>query len=172
MVSRTFQSGKILTYGYDDFDRVTSITDNNGPSATFVYDVMGKMKSKTVTPQGGGTPQVTQYQYDDRDRLIAKTDPTGRATFHDYSIVSVGCHVRDLPTKVTEPGNKVTAMEYDNRQRLIRKTDADNHVTRYEYNPRGDRTDVYSSVPEGTRKWKNKANEAEAKTPGDIASGV
>ncbi|MBI3556014.1 MAG: hypothetical protein HY074_07110, partial [Deltaproteobacteria bacterium] len=139
VTQRSFASGRVLGYTYDDFDRVTNITDNAGPSVSVVYDAVGKILSKTLTPLNGGTPQTTLFQYDARDRLTQVTDAKGQVTQIGYNIISVGCQVRDLPTTYTDTAGRVTTMAYDNRQRLIRKTDANNHVMRYEYNSRGDK---------------------------------
>ncbi len=137
---RNFASGRQVNYTYDDFDRILTITDNAGPSNSFVRDAMGKVLSQTVTPLSGGAVQATFYQYDARDRLTQVTDPKGQVTQFGYNIISVGCHVRDKVTSITDPAGHVEKREYDNRQRLTRLTDANNHVSRYEYNARGNTT--------------------------------
>ncbi len=149
VLTRSFTSGHVLTYTWDDFDRLTAISDNTGPSISMVFDIMGKMLSRSVTPLGGGTSQTTFYTYDDRDRLTQVTNPKGEITKVGYNIISVGCHVRDLPTSIADTGGRVTTMQYDNRQRLTRVTDANGHVTRAEYNARGEKIAV--TDPNGNR---------------------
>ncbi|MBI3558604.1 MAG: RHS repeat protein [Deltaproteobacteria bacterium] len=139
LTRRNFASARQITYGYDDFDRLLTITDNAGPSLSLVRDVMGKVLTQTVTPLNGGAAQTTVFTYDARDRLTQISDAKNQVMKINYNIVSVGCHVRDLPTSITDGAGNVERREYDNRQRLTRVTDADNHVTRFEYNSRGDK---------------------------------
>ena len=138
VVTRSWSSGRTLTYGYNDFDRVTSVADSHGPSVSLEYDVMQRMVRRTETPQGGGAPKVWGFMWDDRDRLVRVTDSGNQITRIEYDRVAVGCNVVDKPSRIIAPGSKVTAMEYDSRQRLTRITNPKGEVNRFEYNLRGD----------------------------------
>jgi YD repeat-containing protein len=55
-----------VTYGYDNANRLTSVTDWNSNSTTYAYDDAGRMTTATL-PSGTGI--VSTYTYDDADRL-------------------------------------------------------------------------------------------------------
>ncbi len=136
VVTRSFASGQTITYAYNDFDKVTQITDSSGPTISMTYDVMNRMLTRSVT--SGGSTQTRSFVWDDRDRLIQLTEPGNKITRYEYDRVAVGCNVVDKPSRIIESGNKVTAMEYDSRLRLTRLTNPKGEVTRREYNLRGD----------------------------------
>ena len=136
IATRTFATGRVLTYTWDDHDRITRVDDTTGPSLIQVWDQVGRLKETTVTD--GATNQTTKYQWDDRDRLIEVTDAMHRTTKIEYDKVAIGCNVVDKPSKITDHAGRKTQFFYDLRQRLTRVVDAKGGVTRYNFNLRGD----------------------------------
>ena len=134
VIQRTFKSGRILKYTFDDFDRVTEITDSNGPSTSNTYDVLGKLLTRTVSD--GKTNQTTTYAWDARDRLVSTTDALGNKTTYSYDPKII----IDKPISTTDALGHVTKFAYDDRDRLVTSTDAKGGVTSYGYNLRGDLT--------------------------------
>ncbi len=134
--TRTFLSGRVLAYTYDDYDRVTAIVDSHGPTISNVYDAVGKLTQQTKT--GSSVSDTSTYQYDERDRLVAVTDGVNRTTTFQYDQV----HVIEKPKLVTDPAGRVTQFFYDKRQRLAKSINALGGVTAYTYDNRGNRTSV------------------------------
>jgi RHS repeat-associated protein len=138
LITRTFKTGRGLSYSYDNYDRVLGVVDSNGPSLLRTYDIMGRVLTQTLTD--GKTNQATTYQWDVRDRLISSTDAEGHVTTRQYDEAgpSGTTLVIDKPLAVTDPLGHKTQLQYDDRQRLIAQIDANAHTTHYTYNARGD----------------------------------
>ena len=136
VITRTFKSGRILTYIYDNYDRITQITDSNGPSVINSYDVVSRLLTRTVTD--GTTNQTTTFAWDARDRLISTTDVIGEKTIRGYDSVVI----IDKPISITDPKGHVTQMQYDNMDRLSEKIAANGGIAQYGYNLNGDLVSV------------------------------
>jgi RHS repeat-associated protein len=79
-----------ITYNYDSISggnkgrgRRTGMTDSSG-SASWVYDVRGRVLTETKTITGAGT-FATTYAYDPLDRVTAITYPTGEVVTQTYN---------------------------------------------------------------------------------------
>ncbi len=72
LLSETDTQGKVTTYGYDDQDRLTSVTYYYGQSITFEYSSDGKNHVTKVTDTSG---VEYGYEYDANDNLIAVVYP-------------------------------------------------------------------------------------------------
>jgi YD repeat-containing protein len=66
-----------VTYGYDNANRLTSVTDRNSNSTTYSYDDAGRMTTSTL-PSGTGI--VSAYTYDNADRVTNIAHVTGGST--------------------------------------------------------------------------------------------
>jgi RHS repeat-associated protein len=149
VISRKFKAGRVLTYTWDNHDRVTRVNDSTGPSTLFTYDIVNRLLSKTLTD--GKTNQVTQYQWDPRNRLLAQTDPLGNKTSFQYDIIANGrVDVIDQPSSKTDADGNITFYAFDVRDRVIKKTDTNGGITQYQYNLRGDRTAVIDPINQTT----------------------
>jgi len=150
VVARTYGSGRILKYTWDNHDRVTRIDDSAGPSSVFTYDVVNRVITKDVTD--GATSQITQYQWDVRDRLVAKVDALGNKTtfLFDQTNANGTITVIDQPMAKTDANGNTTLFSYDNRDRLTQIEDAKKGTTQYQYNFRGDRTGVTDPLNQKT----------------------
>jgi RHS repeat-associated protein len=138
----TFQSGRVLTYTYNNDDQVTQITDNSGPTTQFTYDIVKRLTQKKVTD--GTTNQITAYTWDGHDRLLTETDPSGKVTTYEYDVTPLlgDIKVFPKPIKITDANGHETLFDYDNFDRLVKKTDANGAYTQYTYDARGDLSSV------------------------------
>jgi YD repeat-containing protein len=93
-LTETDGRGQTTSYGYDNLDRVTSVTFDDGSSMSYGYDAVGNQTSRTATSADGGPGAVTTYTYDALNRLTAEAkpapgptisfsyDPVGNLRFH------------------------------------------------------------------------------------------
>jgi RHS repeat-associated protein len=147
--------GDITTYTYGGTgcpscggggDKLTSVTDANGNTTSYVYDSSGR-KIKDIDALGN----VTSYSYDANGNLVSKTDANGHTTYFTYDplgriasqtdalndVVSFAYSPQGQVTKVTDPLRNVTTYTYDAAGRIIKKVSADTGTTTYTYNPTG-----------------------------------
>ena len=112
VTASTDEFGYVTSYGYDSFDRLTSLSRpaNDGVStylaSTYDYDARGNLAKVTAFPKPsiGGDPQVTQAQYPDTctsqnwcNKPSRVIDARGAATDIAYDAAS------GLPASVTRP---------------------------------------------------------------------
>ncbi len=74
----------LTSYGYDAFGREVTLTNALTKVTISTYDRAGRLKSTSVSPDGGTTHYVTGYTYDARGNLVAVTDPLGKITLFVY----------------------------------------------------------------------------------------
>ncbi len=144
-IKRTWQSGRVVELAYDNYDRVISVMDSNGPDTFTKYDAMGKVLQRTVSD--GSLPQTTRYVWDGQDRLVKEIDPLGRETKYTYSKKRI---LKD-PIAVEDPAGRVKRFEYDVLGRKIAEIDARGGKTKFSYNKRGDLVSVTDAVGNVTR---------------------
>ncbi|WP_191304184.1 LamG-like jellyroll fold domain-containing protein [Lentzea cavernae] len=128
--SMNYGSGRVRTFGYDDFGRETSDTTKNSTGGTvasvgYEYDLADRLKKKTTTGTAGGGEQT--YGYDDLGRMTSWT--SGGATT-EYGWDKSGNRIR----------NGAKTSTFDARNRL----ESDGDYT-YKYSPRGTRESRTSS---------------------------
>ncbi len=105
------------TYQYDSAGRVSIVTDPEGNTASFDYDLNGNVLQETRTwiSDLTGLPAytvTTQYQYDTLDRLVWKSDNLANTTQYFYDS-------RSNRTRTIDPRGNTTALSYDGLNRLI-----------------------------------------------------
>ena len=105
MTSITNTSGT-LSFGYDNMDRITSVTDPFGKKISYTYDAAGN-RTKLDTPFGD-----TLYEYDALNRLVKLVDHTNAETMLDYDAVG------NL-LSIERPNSVNTDYEYDSLNRLL-----------------------------------------------------
>lgn len=139
-------TARTLSYGYDNADRLTSITTTAGPggSQTFTYDTMNRLTGHVLRNAGGTQLAKITYGWDKDDNLVTKTTVgTAGAGTNSYAYDHAGRLISWTdPTGATTTyawdasGNRVRAGDatftYDERNRLI----SGDGVT-YTYTPRG-----------------------------------
>ncbi|NUM87937.1 MAG: hypothetical protein HUU37_01920, partial [Bdellovibrionales bacterium] len=131
VATRTFQSGRVISYTYDDYDRVTREDDSHGPDLVTAYDAVGRVTSRAVTD--GATNQTTSYSWDEQDRLVSETDAEGKTTSYKYDAKRV---LRG-PMEIIDPAGRSTKFDYDVLGRRIKRVDAKGGITRWTYDKRG-----------------------------------
>ncbi|MEJ3749675.1 polymorphic toxin-type HINT domain-containing protein [Actinomycetes bacterium KLBMP 9797] len=117
-----YGSGRVRTFGYDDFGRMTSDVLRNAAgqtvsSVTYVNDLNDHLTNKTTTGTAGAGQNT--YQYDYAGRLTSWTGPKG----------TVGYEWDDSGNRVRAGGKTAT---FDERNRLL----SDGDYT-YQYTARG-----------------------------------
>lgn len=140
VASRHFQSGRTLSYTYNNDDQVLTETDSHGPDTENVYDLVGNLLE--VRKTDGVTVQKTKYEYDSLNRVISTTDALNRKTTFEFDQAKV----REKPSKIIDPAGRETLFEYDDADRIISKTDAVGATTRYTYDARGNLTRVVDAL--------------------------
>ncbi|PWR06186.1 hypothetical protein DKT68_23235 [Micromonospora acroterricola] len=117
-----YGAGRVRTFGYDDYGRVSSDVLRNSAgqtvaSVTYGFDLNGHVTSKNTTGTAGGGTNT--YDYDKAGRLISWTSPAGTVT---YAWDASGNRIR--------AGSK--SATFDERNRLL----SDGDYT-YAYTARG-----------------------------------
>ena len=126
--------GFAVSYGYDKYGRIESVTDNRGQITTYTYDNLGNVA--TVTYPNG---VVTTYGYDSTNLIISiYTVNASDDILQDYS------YTRDLNGNITlaDEGSRTVSYEYDALGRLVKETVEDStgtHVSQYTYDANSNR---------------------------------
>jgi RHS repeat-associated protein len=119
LTSRAVAAGmtsQVTSFGYDDRDRLISITDATNRTTQIKYDKVAigcnvvDKPSMIIDPAG----RKTQFFYDLRQRLTRMVDPNGGVTRYDYN-------ARGDLTGVTDPMNHRTQFSYDPNGRVIER---------------------------------------------------
>ncbi|MEH2058171.1 MAG: RHS repeat-associated core domain-containing protein [Nostoc sp.] len=120
----TVTDGRGVTrYGYDNYDRLASITNPDGQAIGYGYDVLGNLTSQTTS---AGT---VNYTYDSLNRLD-KVIKAGK-TLADYDYNAVGSLIR-----TTNANGTVENRQYNERNQLKYLDDRDsggNIISSYSY---------------------------------------
>ncbi|MGV9309878.1 RHS repeat-associated core domain-containing protein [Nonomuraea sp. NPDC003727] len=140
-------TGRTLTYGYDNADRLTSITPTSGQAGTqtYTYDALDRVETHTLKNGSGAQLSKITYGWDKDDNLTSKvTAGLAGAGSNTYGYDHAG-----RLTSWTAPGGTTTSYEWDasgNRTKAGDKTftyDERNRITS------GDGTD-YTYTARGT----------------------
>jgi RHS repeat-associated protein len=118
----TDSEGYMLTYDYDDLDRVTVVTY---PDATYEQLSYDRLDLVGVRDREG---RWTRHWYNGVGQRLLTRDPAGRVTFMDF------CYCGAPKILIDAEGN-VTRWDYDIQGRLTKKTYADLSETTYAYAP-------------------------------------
>jgi len=126
----TDAAGNLNQYAYDTENNLLSITDANGHSTSFTYDVYGRV-TQTTFPSS----LAESYSYDAIGNLLSKTDRKGQTISYVYDAVnrlsrkgypdSTGVdYIYDLVGKIQHVNDPTGSygFAYDNMGRLIGAT--------------------------------------------------
>lgn len=94
-------------------EKLTTLTDANGNSTSYLYDQLGRL-SKETDPKGN----ATSYAYDAKGNLIAKTDANGNTTSYSYD-------GNGRLLKKRYPDNTEEAFTYDPKGNILSATNKD-----------------------------------------------
>lgn len=161
IVAASDQSGREVTYDYDQAGTLHAVTLADGSVATYGYDAQRRVA--TIGHRDGAT---TTNAYDGSSRVTSQTDPLGRTTTFDYGAEA---------TTVTDPSGMRTverysfgklmsvtraentrlsatvAYTYGPQHNVETVTDPLGRVTRYLYDDRGNRTEITDALGRVTR---------------------
>lgn len=129
-------SGVPLRFTYDEEHRVTSWTDRNDHTYTYVYDTAGRVV-RTIGPDGALS---SRFSYDVDARVTRFTDSTGAVTV---------TRLNDLGQTVseTDPRGNTVHFTWDRYDNLLSRTDELGNTARLTYDWRGDLIAVH--YPDG-----------------------
>lgn len=150
----TYITGKVENYTYYANGNMHTKTDRNGEVATYVYDIHGRLKSRTI-----GSETIS-YTYDDNGNQLTMTDATGtttrtydelnRATSKTVPSIGESIYVYNITAGITagyiketstDPKGNTVAKVYDKAGRLAFVTSVGGTTT-YEYYHNGNRKSV------------------------------
>lgn len=132
-----------VTYDYDDFDRVTTVTYPDTTTEQVIYSKLDPVLVKDRQDRWTG------YEYDPQRRLVASKDSLGRVIQYNWcacsalesiidSRTNVTVWARDIQGRVTRktyPDMSHTDYTYDgSTSRITDITDAKGQTTHYDYN--------------------------------------
>jgi RHS repeat-associated protein len=110
----------VVTYGYDNLDRVTRIAYPDGTTTQYTYD---KLDLASVKDRLG---RVTSFTHDANRRLTAVTDALGQVTRYDY-------YENGASKSLTDPKGNVTSWDIDIQGRPVAKHYANGTRETYAY---------------------------------------
>jgi RHS repeat-associated protein len=134
-------SAATTSYGYDESDNLTSVTDPDGHKTTFTYDGAGNRTSQT-DPEG----HKTSWTYNATHDVISSTTPGGETT-----TITRDAHGNATLISRPAPGatTQETHFEYDSHGNPTSMTDPLGRKWSYGYDSQGDRTS--QTDPEGDK---------------------
>ena len=167
-LSETDALGNKTTYTYEPgFNRVATITDPTGATATFSYDSRGNLISR-VDPRGNSTTytystnglatsitdeagQKTSYTYDPAGNLLSVTDAQGHKSklIHDSisrltgeqdangALTTAAYNAIGAPTSIVEANGRTTTLSWDQAGYLTSYTGAAGGVVSFGYDAAG-----------------------------------
>ncbi|WP_327678448.1 DUF6531 domain-containing protein [Streptomyces sp. NBC_00467] len=129
-------SGVPLRFTYDDERRVTSWTDRNDHTYSYVYDTAGRVV-ETIGPDGALS---SHFSYDTESRVTRFTDSTGAVTVTRLN--SLGQTIAE-----TDARGHTVLFTWDRYDNLLSRTDELGTTSRFTYDERGNLTTVH--YPDG-----------------------
>jgi RHS repeat-associated protein len=116
----TDESGHVLTFAYDNMDRLTRLTHLDATFSQFIWDRLDLV----ATIDRAGRP--TLFDYDSMGQMTEQTDPSGRVTrFQWCSCGSLG--------SLIDPMGRMTEWDSDVQGRPVNKRYGDGSTVRYFY---------------------------------------
>ena len=128
----TLPTGGYVDYVWDGNSWLTSSTSSLGETATYTYDNMGNVTSRTVSGASGVTFS-SQSTYDSLGRLLSVINADGATTTYGYN-------KRDELISITDPTGAVWGRSLDGLGRLIRTVEPDGHDINLDVDTNGDIT--------------------------------
>lgn len=137
-LSSIAQGDQLLTYTYDDMNRIQAIEDKAGNKFRYEYNG-ADLLTKLVMPGG----QEYLLNYDANGNLTEITLPSGATHQLGYTVV-------DLPESYTPPANPSYQKSYNRDRAVIRLTLPTGRNVVYEYDSGGRITDIKYDTTETT----------------------
>ena len=120
------------SFGYNERGWILTKTDANDETTTFTYDLLGRIKTRTMPdPDGtGGNPApMISYVYDPMGNLLSSTF----ATASPQQVISYVYNSMNRPVRIVNADGTYRTWLYDQLGNVISETDALGHVTKNLY---------------------------------------
>jgi RHS repeat-associated protein len=153
--------GQQTTSQYDDFRRITRVTDAVGNFTTNAYVPTGKTSSYittsklpfvTTAPEGQSTNKTTNFYYDPDWQKTRTQESPGTSveanTYFGYDPLGNLTYVTDPRGTGANDPNYTTTTNYDQRNRKWHVTDPQGHITTFGYDPTSNITSL--ARPDGS----------------------
>ncbi|AFQ43995.1 RHS repeat domain-containing protein [Desulfosporosinus meridiei] len=154
------------SFNFDSNGNLLDSTDASSKKASFVYDLLNKLKSATLKGPTLAEDIQTSYIYDAQGNLKSRTDPNGRVTNFDYNAINKA-------VTETDPLGKFITYDYDENGNLkssIRGKGANTVQSEsYTYDRKNRLLETYVG---GVKQFTNVYNFADDKTQMTLADGV
>ncbi|MBI4022723.1 hypothetical protein HY375_00985, partial [Candidatus Berkelbacteria bacterium] len=121
-----YDSGLEVRYGYDEFDRITSLANGN-EIVRYEFDERTDLPKKVTNPAG----RALTYQFDDLRRLVKVTSDDGH--FIEYHYTDKG----QLASITSSGLGELVRFTYDDQGQLISEQRKDSVTTTYQYTSLG-----------------------------------
>ena len=156
-----------VTITYDGFGRVSTVTDGDGNTVTYTYDLADRILKAAYT--GGSLPVTVTYTYDGAGNTKTQADATGTVTWtYDPRNIMLTrtstagggtlSYGYDLDGNMTsaQDANGTTSYVYDVRNLLTQMTDPAGHLWQFAYDADGRRTKTWFDTNSGETTWAGK----------------
>ncbi len=148
-------SASTTTYGYDEKDELTSVSDPDGHETTCTYNEEGDRTGET-----DALGHKTEWTYNSAHEITSTKKPNGETT-----IIERDGHGNPEAITREAPGGspQTTTYKYDADGDVESMTDPDGDTWKYEYDSYGDKTS--ETDPEGNKRtWKYNEDSQETST--------
>lgn len=151
LTSTTDPLGSVMSYTYDNMNKMLSMSDELGRSTTYLYDESYNLieihapenNDSIYTYDGMGNlltmtdaeGRQTIYLYDELDRLSSATDALGGVVGFTYDLVGNIIAISDANGHLTD-------LTYNSRDLLIELENAEDEATTYDYDANGNLTSI------------------------------
>ena len=130
LIQKRTRSGSLISYGYDNLNRIVSKTLPGPISVQYIYDLAGRMKD--VTDQNG----TIHHDFDTAGRQIGVTYPDGKTVGYAYDPAG-------NRTRLTYPDGYYVTYSYDALNRLTGVfEEGTTPLAQYDYDPLSRRTSL------------------------------
>lgn len=123
----TSPSSTVITFVYDNAQRLTGIEDDLGNTITYTLNVAGNITKEEYKDTGTTLKYTLSQTYDELARIIGSVDA-------NLDTTSIAYDVNSNVTSVTDGNSNATAYAFDGLDRLVNQTDALSGVTSYAMN--------------------------------------
>jgi RHS repeat-associated protein len=155
---------KPISLTYDGFGRVSTVTDGDGNTVTYTYDLADRITKQAYT--GGPNPLIVTYAYDGAGNLTTQTDPSGTTGYtydgrNQVLTKNAASGGGTLTYGYDADGNMVSAQDaggttsytYNELDQLTSLTDSASKLWEFAYNAAGERTTTWFDTNTAESTW-------------------